>query len=409
MAPRRFLAWVGGTVIGLCCLAIALTVAVDPYRMYGTPAVPGWTVLKPRIFTHYFPAKLYQLERVRPNTLLLGNSRVEAGLNPQSAQWSASDRPVYNAALAGRGLRAALDMLCDAVAIHPPKTVILGLDIVDFLEKPNRLPPSAPPIRADERRLLVDRDGRPNPDRLLQMWRDRWATTLTIDAVVDSMTTLLEQDPQDDSTITPLGFNPMNEYRWFVKRQGYHTLFSQKNEMYMKEYKDSPAPDFIHPLRYASFRYLKDIMDICVAHKIRLLMFIHPYHADFLDMLHKDGLWRSFMAWKRALVRVTQAWMPAGSDDPRLFDFSGYNAFTTEPVPPSGDLHAAMRWYWESGHYKSALGEKMLARMLHGVPGFGVALNAATIDQVVMRDNASAGGYAAPIKAASVSAEPFSH
>lgn len=380
MAPRHFFIWAAGTALALCCLAIILAVAVDPYRMYGTPPVPGWTARKPRTDTHQFIAKLYQLERVRPNTLLLGNSRVEVGLDPRSREWGVADRPVYNAALAGRGVRTALDMLRDAIAVHPPKTVILGLDIVDFLEKPDRLPASAPPIRTDERRLLVKRDGRPNPERMLQIWRDRWATTLTIDAVMDSVATLLEQDPRDDGTMTPLGFNPQSEYRWFVERQGYYALFAQKNEAYLKEYRHSPAPDFDHPLRYASFRYLKDIMDICEAHKIRLLMFIHPYHADFLDILHKDGLWPSFMAWKQALVRVTEIREPAGSADLRLFDFSGYNAFTTEAVPPPGDVSAAMRWYWESGHYKAALGDRILARLLRGARGFGAALSGTTID-----------------------------
>src|SRR4051794_35563137 len=45
----------------------------------------------------------------------------------------------------------------------------------------------------------------------------------------------------------------------------------------------------------------------------------------------------------------------------RLIDFSGYNEFTTEPVPSDGDRGAQMQWYWESGHYKSALGDHILA------------------------------------------------
>jgi len=45
MRPLCFFAWLGGTVVTLVCLAIALGVAVDPYRMYGTGTVPGWTAL----------------------------------------------------------------------------------------------------------------------------------------------------------------------------------------------------------------------------------------------------------------------------------------------------------------------------------------------------------------------------
>lgn len=402
MRPYRYLAWMGGTVIGLCCLAVALAVAVDPYRLYGTPTVAGWTALKPRIETHYFMSKLHQLERVRPNTLLLGNSRVEVGLDPRSGQWRASDRPVYNAALAGRGLRASLDMLRDAIAAHPPRTVVLGLDFMDFLQRPDPLPPPAPPVRVDERRLLVDGEGKPNPERPLQLWRDRLATTLTIDAILDSLATLFEQDPRYGGTITPLGFNPLHEYRAFSRQQGYDALFAQWNRVYVARYRERPAPDFAEPRRYASFRYLEEIMALCRSHAIRLLMFIHPYHADYLEMLREDALWPSFVAWKRALVKVTAAEMPAGWND--LFDFSGYNAFTTEPVPPPGDRRTAMRWYWEAGHYKSALGEVMLARMLHGAPGFGLALNAATLARVLRQGRAGASGYVAPIEAVSLPA-----
>ena len=47
-----------------------------------------------------------------------------------------------------------------------------------------------------------------------------------------------------------------------------------------------------------------------------------------------------------------------------LLDFSGYNEFTTEPVPKEGDLRTEMHWFWESGHYKSALGDETIDAVL---------------------------------------------
>ena len=84
LSPSRFFVWFGATVAALAGLAIGLCVAVDPYRMYGTPVLPGWTELKPQIYDQIDLAATYQLERVRPITLLLGNSRVEVGINPES-------------------------------------------------------------------------------------------------------------------------------------------------------------------------------------------------------------------------------------------------------------------------------------------------------------------------------------
>lgn len=397
LGSGRFFAWFGAVVVALAGLTIGLCVVVDPYRMYGSPALPGWTALKPHIYDRIEIAATYQLERVRPNTLLLGNSRVEVGLDPESRQWPGAAQPVFNAALPGRDLRTAVDLLRDAIAVHIPKTVIVGLDILDFLQKPDPLPAPPSPIRPEERRLLVGRDGKPNPDRPLQVWRDRLAATLTIDALGDSLATLFDQNPRTTATLTPRGFDPLNQYRVFAARQGYYELFAQKNAIYHEQYRHWPTPDFAHPGRYADFRALQQIFELTKQHGISLILFIHPYHADYHDLLHEVGLWPSFEAWKRALVKIVAA--AADAREPvRLYDFSGYNRFTTEAVPPPGDHHTAMLWYWEAGHYKSALGEQILATLFGS--GFGVGLTRENIEQVLAEIRADAARYHARREAA---------
>lgn len=381
MRPFAYLAWTAGTFIGLCCFAVALGIAVDPYRVFGTPAIIGWTSLRPRIYEQADMAKTYQLERIAPRTLLLGNSRVEIGIDPASALWPKDARPVFNASEAGRGLRTALRMLRDAIAVRPPDRAFLGLDILDFLERPSSPAMPLPPPDAEDRRLLVDRDGRPNPERTIQIWRDRFAATLTIDAVLDSIETLLDQDPETSVTMTAVGFNPLRNYKIYVQRDGYYGLFAQKNAIYLAQYRQHPKPDFADLPRYASFRYLERILRLAGDHNVRLVLFIHPYHADYLEMLHEVGLWPSFEAWKRGLVKIVDTADAKRPGSVRLFDFSGYDALTTERTPPRGDRRSQMRWYWEPGHYKSALGDRMLARMLGGHEEFGRLLTTATIDQ----------------------------
>ena len=108
-------------------------------------------------------------------------------------------------------------------------------------------------------------------------------------------------------------------------------------------------------------------------HRVPLTLYIRPYHADYLDMLGDFRLWESFEDWKRHLVSQV-AELQYGSADIRIFDFSGYNEFTTEAVPYPGDTKSEMRWYWEPGHYKSALGEHILERIIHGRTDFGRVL-----------------------------------
>src|SRR6266566_87348 len=137
MRPRAFLVELAATTCGLALITIVLAIWVDPYRMYGTPVMQGWTEFRPKIYQQSGIAKTYQLDRVAPTTLLLGNSRVEIGFDPESRQWPAGARPVFNAAQAGKGLTTVLAMLREAIAVHAPKTVVLGLDILDFLQKPD--------------------------------------------------------------------------------------------------------------------------------------------------------------------------------------------------------------------------------------------------------------------------------
>lgn len=377
MRARVYLAWLVGSFLLLGAVVAALNALVDPYRMFGTPAVVGWTALKPRIYEQIGIAKTYQLERIKPVTVLLGNSRVEVGINPDSPVWRAAAQPVFNAAEAGTGPFTALLMLREAIAAGRLRTAIVGIDFLDFLQHATDPATRLPAVGPDERRLLVDRDGRPNAQRWRQEWRDGLIATLSADALFDSISTLMDQDPTTSATITPEGFNPLNEYRVFTERSGYHELFAQKNMIYETQYRTYPHPDFADPARFASFRYLFAILKAAAEARVDLVLYIHPYHADYLEMLHRVGLWPAFENWKRALAGV--------ADDAHvaLFDFADYDTYSTEPVPPPGDRHKEMRWYWESGHYKSALGDRMLQVMLEGRTGFGHVLTPATVSAVL--------------------------
>ena len=388
MRSSAYLWTVFGTIALLAVVTVVFTIFVDPYRMFGTPTVRGLTELKPRAAEQMGIAKTYQLERIAPKTLLLGNSRTEIGLDPTSSRFPAEQRPVFNAAYAGRDVCTSLLMLRDAMAVRIPERIILGVDFQDLLVLPSAL--SGPvfersPRKSDaERRLLVDETGRRNPHREWQVRKDFIAATLTIDALVDSIMTLFNQNPLKSATMTALGFNPMRDYQEFVDRGGYYSLFSAKRSAYRKQYAAYAKPDFAHPSPTIAWRdrCLFELATLATERGIQLTLYIHPYHADYLDMLGDLRLWESFEDWKRHLVRQV-AELQHGSVDIKIFDFSGYNEFTTEPVPYPGDIKSEMRWYWEPGHYKSALGERILERIVHGQTHFGRVLTEANIESAL--------------------------
>jgi hypothetical protein len=131
MRASAYLLMVAGTIAVLAFATVAFTMFVDPYRVFGTPAIRGLTELKPRAAERMEIAKTYQLERIAPKTLLLGNSRTEIGLDPMSGQFPAEQRAVFNAAYAGRDVCTSLLMLRNAIAVRIPENIILGVDFQD--------------------------------------------------------------------------------------------------------------------------------------------------------------------------------------------------------------------------------------------------------------------------------------
>jgi hypothetical protein len=377
MRPLTYFGWIAGTMALLAISVVFLTVATDPYRTFGTPAITGWTALKPRAYQQIGMAKLYQLDRIAPQTLILGNSRAEIGLDPASPLWPVALRPAFNAAVAGGSVYTSLLMLREGLAVRPPARIVIGLDLQDFLSGETQEPIE------NERRLLVDAAGTPNPRRYYQVWKDRFASTLTIDAVADSVLTLFDQDPLTSATMTRFGFNPLHEYRVFAKRSGYQGLFSQKNAIYRQQYAGYAQPDFVHPTRIAAYRDFVSILKQAMGNHIPVIVYIHPYHAEFLLMLDELGRWKSFEEWKRVVVNAVAQAIDDSPGAITLFDFSGFNEFTIEPVPPPGDRKTEMSWYWEPGHYKSALGEQILTAMFHEGSRFGRILTPENIESVL--------------------------
>ena len=71
-----------------------------------------------------------------------------------------------------------------------------------------------------------------------------------------------------------------------------------------------------------------------------------------------------------------------------LWDFSGFNSYTTEAVPKLGDKVSMMEWFWESSHYRKELGDRVLDRVLDYTDpdrqiadDFGVLLTSGNIEQ----------------------------
>lgn len=375
-AMKRYLTqWFTATALILFAIA-AINLVVDPYGIFRLVDQPGFNSTKPAAASHGAMSKAYQVLRVQPKTLILGNSRAEVGLDPNYHAWPQSARPVYNAALPGTGTATSLRTLQHVLAANAgnpaaqPTLVVWGVDFMDFLTDPTQ------PTPAREN----------TPEDLHQPVRDYAKSTLTLSALIDSATTLANQRNPYAVDLTPQGFNPMRDYIKITQDEGYWAVFRQKDLANTKAY--SLRPKSIYDaggVTSAQLNDVKEVLRLCRQHGITLQLFTYPYQAHLREIFQVTGQWPLFENWKQTMVLLLSD-EAAASNKPafQLWDFSAVNSFTTEAIPAKGDRKTIMRWYWEAGHFKSDLGNLMLSRMLAQAAepaDFGVLLTQSNVSE----------------------------
>lgn len=356
------------TTMALVLVVAAFNVAVDPYGLFRLIDRSGFNSIKPAAATHGAMTKAYQLVRVKPKILVLGNSRAELGLDPAHPALAAQG-PVYNAALPGTGVKTSLRFLQHALASNASnpadqvKVVVWGIDFMDFLTDAAAPRHAAVPGKDDGRLLGPDNV---HATQWQQQSRDYLITTLTLTALLDSVHTLASQTNPYAVDLTPLGFNPMHDYIKISSDEGYWNVFRQKDQANAKALLRRPK-DIFDASGHSSqeFDDLKEVMRLCRQHGVKLQLFTYPYHAHLLEIIRITGHWPAFDAWKRTVVKIlADEASLANRSAFEFWDFSAFNSLTSETIPAKGDRKTRMRYYWESGHFKKELGDLMLDRML---------------------------------------------
>ena len=135
---------------------------------------------------------------------------------------------------------------------------------------------------------------------------------------------------------------------------------------------------------------------------VDLRLFISPMHAQLCVVIDRLGLWSVYEDWKRQLVSVIEADAAAHPEQRpfELWDFSGFNTVTTEPVPMAGDTRTPMAFYWECSHYKKEAGDLVLDRLFgysdskRAVPDdFGVLLRQNNVEVFLAKTRSDLAAY----------------
>ena len=298
-------------------------IAIDPYGVFNSPQFTGFNQAKPAKLNNMRLFKAVDVTRIKPVAVFLGSSRTEYGLDPTYPSLD-NYQPAYNLAVGAATPHELFRYLQHAIANQPNlEIVIINLDEFMFNEL-NREDAGFSEKRLGKHHLIL---------------QDAVNTTLSLDAVAASQENI--------------SYSQKNREYQSYSPKGMLNLRPIDRDVSATEYRFKKSIDFyfqVFPEYQLSQKYLNDfqkIIDLCNQYGIEVKVFISPSHATRWETVRAAGHWQMFEQMKREIVKITPVW-----------DFSGYNSITTEPISNT------MKNYIDDSHYHKQIGNLVIDRLL---------------------------------------------
>lgn len=361
ISPRRYIFAFILAFLGFSTITVSINYLVDPYLMMGTKRWQGFNLHKIKIGKHLKMSKAYHPNFGEWDTLLVGNSRIEMGLDPNHACFRKSANKVYNLGLPGAGVRQQLEYALNLIYQQPVKQVFLSIDFVDFLVLNEWRPRNGKPdLGAPSGRLKFTFDGSKNPDHTSATFMDHYRALFSLDALFGSLQTLALQSPRQPDRDNH-GFNPARDYQHGVNIEGAHAFFAQKMSIMENKYSQGWSLKYSNGSPSQSFAILARFLEIAEKKGVKVILFTNPFHQKFWGLLRDNNLYEMHQVW---LNEVQALISNAGSPNTSLWNFSIDSEYIHEKVPANNLKGNPLTWFWEPAHYRKELGDLMLNRML---------------------------------------------
>jgi hypothetical protein len=367
-----------GTLTVVVLLAGAFNVCIDPLNVFGAPRVLGLNAVKPHLDHHRELTRWRIAVQYCPNAVILGNSRSEIGLDPEHSDFARRGLNAVNLAIPGTDATTAYQQLVWLQSIGcMPKVVVLGVEFFDFL--------GAAPAK---RLSYTDPTSPPKIDAAFFA-----EAVFSLTGLGDSLNTVSLQRARYPATLTDRGFNPLRNYVLEVAQGGHYTLFRQRALENAKNW-GRKAPQ-IHTAGGGPSEdavAVRSVLDLASSAGSTVHVVIYPYHAQIRLMLMQMGLNDLFAQWKRDITQMAESRQQGTTANParvKVWDFSGLSAETLETIPLVGDRETKLNFFWEAGHFKKELGDKLLSRVLGDDNGFGIQLGPNMLSTWLAQDEAA--------------------
>jgi len=347
----------GGILVTLVCVAVT-NAMIDPFGIYRSNGSPFRDGIGTRL------GKAQALAAGSWEVVLLGNSRVEVGLDPQHRGWRGAR--VFNGGLPGAMFDETDRAARLAIGGHRPREIVLCVDLADF----------------DAGRAPADEDSMTRLNPSINSVDYYLGTLLSVSALQRSVTTVK---------------NRMNDRRAMDWRQG------QLDEHFVNH----GAADWVAVPKYYNFsgaegatadlyldqgrmQRLEKLLDDATAMGIRVDLVVLPTHVIFFERVILAGKWQTYLGWINDLSAMVERQNQKYPENRvALWDFCSYSKFTTEAYPTGGQTETDMRWYWDPGHFKKALGDLVIDRLTGYPPPEGEDIS----DFGVRLDRGNVGGF----------------
>ncbi len=324
------------------------TFLVDPYDLFRHNKPFDVQLQKTEKINHDRLYKTIDVINIKPEIILIGSSRVKQGLNPEHPALP-NNLKTYNLGIDGSNTYEILRYLEHTYTNQPNlKKVIMGVDHYMFNDF-YQLQDSFVEKRLNKTHII-------GTDLLNALFSQ--------DALIASKNTIKENlTGTKNNKGLIYGHNGFFPYPYHNPNDGNTPWrFSNTIQQYFG----------FHPRYKLSddrFNEFQKIVEFCQQRNIELIIFISPAHATQWETLRVTDRWDSYEQWKRKMVAITPVW-----------DFSGYNSITTQPIQD------VMSNYVDNSHYSPKVGDLVLNRVLshnlEQVPqDFGVLMTPDNIDQ----------------------------
>lgn len=296
--------------------------------------------------------KALELPLRKPQTILMGSSRVHDAMNPDHPLLQ-EYAPAYNLAVDMNRIYETLLLLRHATENANIKRLVLGIDFFMFngLQRKNE----------DFDESLIGR--KTNITDYLS------STLLSRTALIDSFKTIKQSHQQPDRLeFLPNGYRPQA----FFGLKNYPAIHYYTNWIFLTPTGNGARYYAQMTLNEQVFSDFDQLLALCKTKGIDVHLYVNPAHAHLDgEGIRALGKWEMFENWKRRITTIS------ASHHIPLWDFSGYSSVTTEKVS------SPMSYYWDSSHFTEAVGGWILGRIFGqniGIPpDFGVLL---TLDNI---------------------------